>query len=100
MSREHAIIERIETAAGPEWRIKSLTENSFTLLNDVQVTDSEIHDGDVIGIGVKQMRANLKDGELSLLLFDVNDEVEKIELTDSPAKYEIDEEIYNTIYGE
>ena len=92
VSREHAIIERIETAAGPEWRIKSLTENSFTLLNDVQVTDSEIHDGDVIGIGVKQMRANLKDGELSLLLFDVNDEVEKIELTDSPAKYEIDEE--------
>ena len=92
VSREHAIIERTETATGPAWRIRSLTENSFTMLNDVQVTEAEIHDGDVIGIGVKQMRANLKDGELSLLLFDVNDEVEKIELGDSPVKKEIDDE--------
>ena len=92
VSREHAIIERIESATGPVWRIKSLTENSFTMLNDVQVSESEIRDGDVIGIGVKQMRANLKDGELSLLLFDVNDEVETIELGDSPVKKEIDDE--------
>lgn len=92
VSREHAIIERIATATGFEWHIKSLTENSFTMLNDVQVSESEIRDGDVIGIGVKQMRANLKDGELSLLLFDVNDEVETIELGDKPTKKEIDEE--------
>ena len=92
VSREHAIIERTESATGPVWRIRSLTENSFTMLNDVQVTEAEIRDGDVIGIGVKQMRANLKDGELSLLLFDVNDEVEKIELGDSPVKKEIDDE--------
>ena len=38
------------------------------------------------------MRANLKDGKLSLLLFDVNEEVEKIELGDAPAKREIDED--------
>ena len=92
VSREHAIIECKETEAGVEWHIKSLTTNSFTLLNDVQVTESEIHDGDIIGIGVKQMRANLKDGKLSLLLFDVNEEVEKIELGDAPAKREIDED--------
>ena len=54
VSREHAIIECKETEAGVEWHIKSLTTNSFTLLNDVQVTESEIHDGDIIGIGVKQ----------------------------------------------
>ena len=92
VSREHAIIERTESATGPVWRIRSLTENSFTMLNDVQVSESEIRDGDVIGIGVKQMRANLKDGELSLLLFDVNDEVETIELGDAPVKKEIDDE--------
>ena len=92
VSREHAIIECKETASGCEWHIRSLTTNSFTLLNDVQVTETEIHDGDIIGIGVKQMRANLKDGELSLLLFDANDEVERIELEDTPATREIDDE--------
>ncbi|WP_173384336.1 ATP-binding cassette domain-containing protein [Fibrobacter succinogenes] len=92
VSREHAIIECKETASGCEWHIRSLTTNSFTLLNDVQVTESEIHDGDIIGIGVKQMRANLKDGELSLLLFDANDEVERIELEDTPTTREIDDE--------
>lgn len=92
VSREHAIIECKETASGCEWHIRSLTTNSFTLLNDVQVTESEIHDGDIIGIGVKQMRANLKDGELSLLLFDANDEVERIELEDTPTTHEIDDE--------
>ena len=92
VSREHAIIECKETASGCEWHIRSLTTNSFTLLNDVQVTESESHDGDIIGIGVKQMRANLKDGELSLLLFDANDEVERIELEDTPTTREIDDE--------
>lgn len=92
VSREHAIIECKETASGDQWHIRSLTTNSFTLLNDVQVTESEIHDGDIIGIGVKQMRANLKDGELSLLLFDANDEVERIELEDTPTTREIDDE--------
>ena len=54
VSREHAIIERTETATGPAWRIRSLTENSFTLVNDEQVSEFELHDGDIIGIGVRE----------------------------------------------
>ena len=57
VSREHAIIE----FNGSAWNIRSLTTNSFTLVNDVQVEEeTALRDGDVIGIGVKQLHVNLK----------------------------------------
>ena len=54
VSREHAIIEFSEDAGGSAWHIRSLTKNSFTLVNDVQVEETTLREGDVIGIGVKQ----------------------------------------------
>ena len=89
VSREHAIIE----FNGSVWNIRSLTKNSFTLVNDVQVEEeTALRDGDVIGIGVKQLHVNLKGTELTLLLFDVNDEVERVTLGDSPETRKIGDE--------
>jgi ABC-type multidrug transport system ATPase subunit/pSer/pThr/pTyr-binding forkhead associated (FHA) protein len=89
VSREHAIIE----FNGSAWNIRSLTKNSFTLVNDVQVEEETVlRDGDVIGIGVKQLHVNLKGTELTLLLFDVNDEVERVTLGDSPETRKIGDE--------
>ena len=89
VSREHAIIE----FNGSAWNIRSLTTNSFTLVNDVQVEEeTALRDGDVIGIGVKQLHVNLKGTELTLLLFDVNDEVERVTLGDSPETRKIGDE--------
>ena len=89
VSREHAIIE----FNGSAWNIRSLTKNSFTLVNDVQVEEeTALRDGDVIGIGVKQLHVNLKGTELTLLLFDVNDEVERVTLGDSPETRKIGDE--------
>ena len=95
VSREHAIIERTENESAGNaktWRIRSLTKNSFTLLNDLQISEAELHDGDVIGIGVKQLRVNLKDAELSLLLFDANDEVETVNLGESAETRQLGDE--------
>ena len=89
VSREHAIIE----FNGSAWNIRSLTKNSFTLVNDVQVEEeTALRDGDVIGIGVKQLHVNLKGTELTLLLFDVNDEVERVTLGDTPETRKIGDE--------
>jgi ABC-type multidrug transport system ATPase subunit/ABC-type multidrug transport system permease subunit len=89
VSREHAIIE----FSGSAWNIRSLTKNSFTLVNDVQVEEeTALRDGDVIGIGVKQLHVNLKGTELTLLLFDVNDEVERVTLGDTPETRKIGDE--------
>ena len=92
VSREHAVIEYSETTGVGIWKIRSLTKNSFTLVNDIQVEEAELRDGDVIGIGIKQLHANLKGNELSLLIFDANDEVERIPLTDSPEERQIGDE--------
>lgn len=77
VSREHAVIEK----RNRDWFIKSLTSNSVTLLNDQDVTDSKISDGDIIVIGVRRLRVNLEGERLSLLLLDQNQEVESCSLT-------------------
>lgn len=92
VSREHAIIEFSEDASGSAWHIRSLTKNSFTLVNDVQVEETTLRDGDVIGIGVKQLHVNLKGKELTLLLFDANDEVERVTLGDAPETRKVGDE--------
>lgn len=90
VSREHAIIER--TPDGRTWKIRSLTTNSFTLLNDSQINEAELRNGDVIGIGVKQLRVDLKGNELSLLLLDANDAVEQYDLESEWKKIEFGDE--------
>jgi ABC-type multidrug transport system ATPase subunit/pSer/pThr/pTyr-binding forkhead associated (FHA) protein len=92
VSREHAVIEYREDANGSSWNIRSLTKNSFTLVNDVQVEEATLRDGDVIGIGVKQLHVNFKGNELSLLLFDMNDEVERVSLSDTPEIRKVGDE--------
>jgi len=92
VSREHAVIEYGPNAGTETWHIRSLTKNSFTLVNDIQIEEADLHDGDVIGIGVKQLNVNLKGDELTLLLFDANDEVEQVPLEDSPVSRKVGEE--------
>ncbi len=82
VSREHAVIEYEHSAGNRTWKIRSLTKNSFTLVNDIQVEEADLRDGDVIGIGIKQLHVNMKGDDLSLLIFDINDEVERIVLSD------------------
>lgn len=76
VSREHAVIER----KGNSWFIKSLTSNSVTLLNDIDVDEAQINDGDIIVIGVRRLRATLNGIKLSLLLLDGNKEVESFNI--------------------
>ncbi len=76
VSREHAVIDKRTDG----WYLKSLTANSVTLLNDENVQESILGDGDIIVIGVRRLRVNLRGEELSLLLLDLNQEVETVEL--------------------
>ena len=70
VSRQHAVIECREG----KWFLKSLTQNSITELNDAPMTDEvQINDGDVIHIGPHQIRAIMKDGQLSLIVLELND---------------------------
>jgi ABC-type multidrug transport system ATPase subunit len=70
VSRQHAVIENREG----KWFLKSLTQNSITELNDAPVVDEiQINDGDVIHIGPHQLRAIMKDGQLSLIVLELND---------------------------
>ena len=63
VSREHAVIEK--RASG--WFLKSLTQNSVTKVNDADVTETALKDGDIIVIGVRMLRAALNGNEFSLL---------------------------------
>ena len=92
VSREHAVIERSAGANGAIWKIRSLTENSFTLVNDEQVSECELHDGDIIGIGVKKLRVDFKEDKFSLLLYDINDEVHETALEDTFSTIEFGDE--------
>ena len=82
VSREHAVIEK----CGDEWHLRSLTQNSVTKLNDQDVTETPLKDGDIIVIGVRRLRVTLSNGDLSLLLLDQEDNVNSIALSDSCAE--------------
>ena len=66
VSREHAVIEK----RGEGWFLRSLTQNSVTKVNDNDVTETQLKDGDIIVIGVRRLRATLNGNELSLLILD------------------------------
>lgn len=76
VSREHAIIEKREGG----WFLKNLTSNSVTLLNDENVTEAKLNDGDILVIGVRRLRVTLKDEELSLLILEQNQDVDTYSL--------------------
>ena len=78
VSREHAVIEK--RASG--WFLKSLTQNSVTKVNDADVTETALKDGDIIVIGVRMLRAALNGNEFSLLILDQKEDVNSISLSD------------------
>lgn len=79
VSREHAVISQ----TNDKWFIKSLTKNSVTKLNDEDVDETEIHDGDILVIGVRRLRATLNAGVLSLLILDLNQDISTYKLNES-----------------
>ncbi len=77
VSREHAVIEKREGG----WFLKNLTSNSVTLLNDENVSEAKLNDGDILVIGVRRLRVTLKGVELSLLILEPNQDVDTCSLT-------------------
>ena len=76
VSREHAIIE----FSGNAWSIKSLTTNSVTKVNDEEIVEKDLCDGDIIVIGVRRLRVTIKENALSLLILDQKQEVDSFRL--------------------
>lgn len=72
VSRDHAILEKKEAG----WILKSLTSNSVTKINDDDIVEKKLNDGDIIVIGVRRLRVTLNADELSLLILDQNQEVD------------------------
>lgn len=85
VSREHAVIEK--RASG--WFLKSLTQNSVTKVNDADVTETALKDGDIIVIGVRMLRAALNGNEFSLLILDQKEDVNSISLSDGWTAFDV-----------
>ena len=66
VSRYHAILNFTDG----KWILKSLTQNSITMLNGKNVDTATISDGDVILIGPRQLRATLRGTSLTLLVME------------------------------
>lgn len=85
VSREHAVIEK--RASG--WFLKSLTQNSVTKVNDADVTETALKDGDIIVIGVRMLRVALNGNEFSLLILDQKEDVNSISLSDGWTAFDV-----------
>ena len=83
VSRFHAVLEKNSEG----WHIRNLTQNSVTQINGIDVPFDEngnenfsqkLNDGDVLHIGTYQIRVNIKDEQISLLLnnFSLSDSTE------------------------
>ena len=66
VSRYHAVLNFTDG----KWILKSLTQNSITMLNGKNVDTATISDGDVILIGPRQLRATLRGTSLTLLVME------------------------------
>ncbi|MBO7384657.1 MAG: ATP-binding cassette domain-containing protein [Fibrobacter sp.] len=77
VSRDHATLEK----RGNDWFLKNLTSNSVTKVNDEDIDEKKLSDGDIIVIGVRRLRVTLNEGELSLLILDQNQDVDTYTLT-------------------
>ena len=64
VSRYHAVLNFTDG----KWILKSLTQNSITMLNGKTIDTAAISDGDVILIGPRQLRATLRGTSLTLLV--------------------------------
>lgn len=66
VSRYHAVLNFTDG----KWILKSLTQNSITMLNGKTIDTAAISDGDVILIGPRQLRATLRGTSLTLLVME------------------------------
>lgn len=66
VSRYHAVLNFTDG----KWILKSLTQNSITMLNGKVVDSATISDGDIILIGPRQLRATLRGTSLTLLVME------------------------------
>lgn len=66
VSRYHAVLNFTDG----KWILKSLTQNSITMLNGKNIDTAAISDGDVILIGPRQLRATLRGTSLTLLVME------------------------------
>lgn len=77
VSRDHAIIENRSGV----WFLKNLTSNSVTKVNDEDIDEKTLCDGDIIVIGVRRLRVTLNENGLSLLILDQNQDVDTYTLS-------------------
>ena len=88
VSREHATIE----FNGETWILKNLSNNSVTQVNDKDVSEIELNDGDIIVIGLHRLRVTLHGDTLSLLLLDSSDSTESYALSSEGSEISLDAE--------
>lgn len=66
VSRNHAVIEYTEG----KWTLKSLTQNSVTMVNGSVIDCAILKDEDTIHVGPHQLRVTLRNNKLTLLVID------------------------------
>ena len=88
VSREHATIE----FTGETWVLRNLSSNSVTQVNDKDVSEVELNDGDIIVIGLHRLRVTLRGDALSLLLLDSSDSTESYTLSSEGTEVSLDGE--------
>ena len=88
VSREHATIEFI----GEKWILRNLSSNSVTQVNDNDVSEVELNDGDIIIIGLHRLRVTLRGDALSLLLLDSSDSTESYTLSSEGIEISLEAE--------
>ena len=94
VSREHATIEFIEET----WILRNLSSNSVTQVNDKDVSEVELNDGDIIVIGLHRLRVTLRGDALSLLLLDSSDSTESYALSSEGTEVSLETENGTTVF--
>ena len=94
VSREHATIEFIDET----WILRNLSSNSVTQVNDKDVSEVELNDGDIIVIGLHRLRVTLRGNALSLLLLDSSDSTESYTLSSEGTEVSLDGENGTTVF--
>ncbi len=94
VSREHATIEFNDGL----WNLKNLSSNSVTQVNDEDVSEISLKDGDIIVIGLHRLRVTLRGDALSLLLLDASDSTESYTLTSEDQEITQEGENGNTAF--
>lgn len=94
VSREHATIE----FSNETWILKNLSSNSVTQVNDKDVSEVELNDGDIIVIGLHRLRVTLRGDALSLLLLDSSDSTESFTLSSEGTEVPLETENGTTVF--